>query len=198
MKATNLTVFCFVEYSTRGEADTAVQHASRWFDGFQLRVEHKVSRRLLMSQAGSPMSNNQMNTSQFPTQAQDMLMVLYQRGVEMGLSQATQAQSLNPQMMLPPVYTSYPQSYYPPYDNSLGVFSAPNGTPPTYGLSVTSYGNTNVVSNANQSQFSQAAASTQYGQYEQVDEYAKSATPRHGETAYAWPIQMSDTGLPSS
>ena len=151
-----------------------------------------------MSQAGSPTGNNQMSTGQLPAQAQDMLMTLYQRGVEVGMSQATQAQTMTPQVMLPPVYASYPQSYYSHYDNTLGMYGGPNGTPPTYGLGFTSYDNPSVASSVSQPPYTQATTPTHYGQYEQVHDYAKSATSRNGEAPYVWPTPTGDIGPSSS
>lgn len=150
-----------------------------------------------MSQAGSPTGSNQMSNGQWPAQ-QDMLMMLYQRGIEMGLQQASQAAAVSPPVILPPIFTSYQQSYYPQYDNAMGVYGGHNGAPPTYALGPPTQGNPILVPPMVASQYMQAAAPAQHGQSEQAHDYTASATPRHVETPYVWPMSNGDIGASSS
>ncbi len=152
-----------------------------------------------MIQAGSPTSNNQIGTGQWPPQAQEMLMMLYQQGVEMGLNQAQQAHTIPSQMMLPLFNTPYPPHYFPQYDNAMGTYGGPNGAPSTYAHGGNPYGNPNATARVVPPQYTQAAATTQYAQYEQARDYTESATPRHAPPAYVWPVPNGENGpTPSS
>ena len=192
------TAFAFVEYSTRDEAIVAVQHASRIFDNFQIRVEHKVPKRLPTSHGGSPTSTSHFEKNQLPAQTQEILMMLYHRGVEVGMSQAAQAQAIASHVIPAPVYASYSQPYYPHYDNTLGMYSGAHSASPTYGLGPQPYHNSNVAPSLGAPQYVQGSAANPYLQHEQVSGYTHLHSIRDSEQAYAWPLPNGDNGFPSS
>ena len=177
----NDTAFCFVEFASRDAADYAVERASRWFHGFQLRIEHKAWRRPHMGPGASPNSNQPL-----PTGAQDALIMLYQRGVQVGMSQAAQVQPMVPQTIQAPVYASYPP-YYPMYDDAAAMYGAPSTAPPSYGHGLQSYDNTSVTSTTGHTQ------PTPYIQYHQAQEHIQTPV-RTSEPPYQWPLPTNNNG----
>ena len=106
MQVSGLNVFAFLEYDSPQSASLAVQASPKNFQG--LRVEHKepsssVSR-VSHGFSGSPRRNGL-------AESQEVLMA-FQRGLSMGMSQAAQSH-----MVAPPVHPYYP--YYAQYDHSL-------------------------------------------------------------------------------
>ena len=191
------TAFAFVEYSNRGEAVLAVQHSSRIFDSFQIRVEHKVPKRLHMSHGGSPTSVNYTEKDQSPAQTQDMLMMLYHRGVEVGMNQAAHAQAMAPQVMPAQVYAPYPQPYYSSYETALGGYNGSHNLSP-YGLGSQSYHNLGIATAMAPTQYVQASAASAYPQQEQNDGRVHPQSTRDNGLSYAWPLPAGDTGLLTS
>ncbi len=193
------TAFAFVEYSTRGEAATAVQRAPRIFEGYQIRIEHKVPKRLFASHSGSPTNTNQLEKNQLPVQTQDMLMMLYHRGVEVGMNHAAQAQAIAPHVMSTPVYASYPQPYYPHYDSAVGMFANPNSAPPPYGLGPQPFHNGHVTTSLGPSDYLSTSGATSYVQPDQNNNgYLQNGSSRDDELAYAWPLPTGDHRFPGS
>ena len=201
LTAAAATAFAFVEYSARGEAAIAVQHASRMFEGYQVRIEHKVAKRSFASHNGSPVSVHQLDKNPLPAQTHEMLMMLYHRGVEFGLSQAVQAQAVAPHLLTSPVYGSFPQPYYPHYDGAVGIFSNPNGAPPTYSLVTQPFQNGHIATSLTPSDYhaTTATATASYVQPSQTNTvYTPNAPPRDEDLSYTWPPPAGDHTLAGS
>ncbi|KAL9100380.1 MAG: hypothetical protein Q9163_004238 [Psora crenata] len=115
--ASGVNAFAFIEYENPHAAALAVQASPRVYEGFSLRVEHKESSgapsRPLLGLGGSP------RHMEVPSPQE--VLAAFQRGVSIGMNQATHAQ-----IMPPPVYPPYP--YYPPYDPSVTAQNVPATT----------------------------------------------------------------------
>ena len=192
------TAFAFIEFSTRSEAAIAVQRAPRVFGNQQLRIEHRAQKRPFMSHGGSPSSTNKLENQEMPGQTQDMIMMVYQRGVEAGINQATHAQAVPPHVMTSPIYASFQPPYYPSYDSAVGMFTSPNGAPPpTYGLGLRPYHSGNVTASLDPAEYLSTSAIATYVQPDQDNSaYAHQGHSQNEDLAYAWPLPTNDQGNP--
>lgn len=104
------STFAFIEYLSPDMAATAVQSSSRMYGIHRLRVERKET--IDPSTRRGPFMASPHDSYNFQT-THDMAMSFH-RGVYAGMAQAAQAQA----MPAPPVFATYPSTYYQAYDPS--------------------------------------------------------------------------------
>ncbi|KAG8534246.1 uncharacterized protein KY384_001090 [Bacidia gigantensis] len=164
VNASGVNAFAFIEYDNAQSAALAVQAGSLAYQGLQLRVEHKEPYnsplRSSPSFSGSPRRPGLLDS-------QDMI-IAFQRGVSMGMSQATQAQ-----LMPPPFYPQY--QYCAPYSNSSSHSTMPPSTndAATAGTQVFTAGYMGPVSG----QYSYTGAPAPYEQYQQHHQHQQYYAP---------------------
>lgn len=180
--ASGVNAFAFIDFEAAQAAALAVQAGPRVYQDLHLRVEHKdisnLASRGSNGFSGSPLRKGLLDS-------QDIL-VAFQRGVSVGMSQASQAQ-LIPQSF-------YPQyQYYPTYDTGLphshGLTASGTDSAATSG---TGYSNSYVATLPASSTL--ALAPPQFGNCSQGQHYL---TSTGASAPYQWPAPNFDEyGVP--
>ena len=172
MEASGVNAFAFMEYDNIQSAALAVKSSHENKHGLHFRVEHKEqpnASRAFHGFSGSPRQNTLHNS-------QDLL-VAFQRGVSMGMSQAAQAQ-----MIAHPIYPQY--QFYPAFDPTVTAPNTPaaaSGDAPASGPQ----GLTNGFMGAIAAQYSGSPSTANYGIYAEQQQYM---APNPVVSNYQWPL----------
>ena len=169
-EASGVNTFAFLEYEHPQSASVAVQAGSQNFQGLQLRIEHRepshIGSRGAHTFGGSPRRNGAIDSPEF--------LAAFQRGVSVGIGQATQ--------------TLIPHPYYGPYSYYPAIEPGNTQSNMTTGVSKETISSTgppygNGYMNPITAQYAYAPATTQLPQYDHNGTYM---APSSGVPQYHW------------